>query len=334
MKNLYIKNLDTLKVEEYQYNNPTGSNYNCNYDVLKDGVPIAIYRHTACYADLFTRMSSTYEDAEKPRTKLKEFGYTLRTYALQEDVDLPEEVVYWYMNEIKKVVPSFKFYHIDDYCLEYLKAKSKSGINFEEIKSVKTFKKQRVYILELDFKKFNSGATAKFVTYLFRHLYEGGFNRVIKLLYNLKQVPANKAISIFTVFPLFEYTFCYFKKDFPFDEDNWFKENKHTSGGHTVFQHIRNGSYITLKSIKLAVKNCESNPRARWEDSLDNLIKSAATIEGKQLLTFTKKVRGYETDLNSVEIIKQVFGDFNSKTSLKPLINILTGKTKFEYKEK
>ena len=272
------------------------SNYNTNYSIIDNNKLILDIRRDPCFREIFTGMSKNLlKFSENSKRKLviycledqtaltdseiKSYIRYLRqlqipfTFKIIEDYDLNFDSVStkdgkcYTINDkeeyFKDIEVKAGSYFENDVTLinpqgnpERCSLRSTRLVSIKDGNKLRCFKKQKAYVITIDFNKVNLVKT-KIISYFFRYIYETSFDLIIKA--TLKYKKKHPREDFFRIFQLFNSSFCNRKLDnlikylgLPKDTDNF------GASGHVIGWSTNNFN-TNIKSILEYIKYCRED---------------------------------------------------------------------------
>lgn len=330
---------------EAGYFKQSNSHYNTNYDLVDDKGKII---HSARRATCFTKITTEDAYKSKNWIQFG-VGQKLYVYALSQDTSLSESDIKRYLNFAKKLGLSFKLHVKEDYDLNYMSfvrpgttnsfsentnlvehatkfikgscsnydiensdlinSMLKKELEYDQIQELPCFKRQKVYILEIDLNVHKTMATVKLLLYLFRFIYEFDYPICVKKILSYKsKYPKYDFITILCLM-------------------NHYLYNSGFKTGHNICAFIKDK--ITTKSTINNLKNCINKELEHGYSDTSiteifnfNIIKAQVKSRwGNSLITINKYV------LTEDISIDKFFNDLMKETDINKLVKSGEGYT-------
>ena len=269
------------------------SNYNTNYSIIDNNKLILDIRRDPCFREIFTgakkhllkfsknskRKLVIYcleDQTALTDSEIKSYIRYLRqlqipfTFKIIEDYDLnfdsvgtKDEVCYTindkeeYFKNIK--VTAGSYYNNDITLINSQGNPQRCSIRASRLVSIKDgnklrcFKKQKAYVIILDFNKVNLVKT-KIISYFFRYIYETSFDLIIKA--TLKYKKKHPKEDFFRIFQLFNSSFCNKRLDDLVKYLGLPKNTEHFGASGHIIGWTSNNFNTNIKSILEYIKNC------------------------------------------------------------------------------
>ena len=288
-----LKNKEAVNCVDYI---KTSGQYNTNYSIIDNNKLIYDVRRDICFRNIFTGTDKNLLSFSKnskrkliiyfledqtslTESEIKTYIRYLRqlqipfTFKVIEDYDLNFDAVNFQNDRTVPVIND-----VDDYFKNVkinagegtdsiilpnnyggankYSLKASNYINLNDGNKIRCFKKQKAYVMIIDFNKVNFVKT-KILSYFFRYIYEVSFDLIIKAI--LKYKKKHPKEDFIRVFHLFNSCFSNKSSEELLKYLNLPKDTKYFgTGGHTIGTSISNIN-VNLKSVLKYIESCLEN---------------------------------------------------------------------------